>query len=111
MAPRRDLSVACVIDARVAAEICGERIRSPNASYDASVLAALCRLYRDVHLVRARFDTDRTLEELRALRPDVIFNLAFSATDFEASRIADLAPVRSVRGLRRVHRRALREAG
>jgi D-alanine-D-alanine ligase len=91
MALRRNLSVACVIDARVAAEICGDRIRTPNASYDASVLAALCRLYGNVHLVRARFDTGRTLEELRALAPDVIFNLAFSATDLEAPFAASLA--------------------
>jgi len=79
----RPLSVACVVDGRVAGEISGSRITSSNASYDASVLESLCRLYRHVHLVRALSDSTRTLEELRRLRPDVIFNLAFSATSLE----------------------------
>src|SRR5437762_8021680 len=87
-----DLSVACVVDHRVAGEICGSRITSANASYDASVLGALCDLYRGVHLVHARpDDIARTLEELRLLRPDVIFNLAFSATDVEIPFTASLA--------------------
>jgi len=78
------LSVACVVDERVGGAISGSRISSAFASYDASVLEALCRLYRPVHLVRAYGDSTRTLEELRSIRPDVVFNLAFSATPLEA---------------------------
>jgi D-alanine-D-alanine ligase len=78
------LSIACVVDPRVGGAISGSRISSAFASYDASVLEALCRLYRSVHLVRAHADSTRTLEELRSLRPDVVFNLAFSATPLEA---------------------------
>ncbi len=78
------LSVACVVDHRVGGAISGARISSAFASYDASVLEALCRLYQPVHLVRAYPDSIRTLDELRSLRPDVVFNLAFSATPLEA---------------------------
>lgn len=78
------LSVACVVDHRVGGAISGSRISSAFASYDASVLEALCRLYRPVHLVRAYPESTRTLDELRSLRPDVVFNLAFSATPLEA---------------------------
>ncbi|HEX7193014.1 MAG TPA: hypothetical protein VF381_15700 [Thermoanaerobaculia bacterium] len=78
------LSIACVVDHRVGGAISGARISSAFASYDASVLEALCRLYHPVHLVRAYADSTRTLEELRSLRPDVVFNLAFSATPMEA---------------------------
>lgn len=78
------LSVACVVDHRVGGAISGSRISSAFASYDASVLEALCRLYRPVHLVRAYPDSTRTLDELRSIRPDVVFNLAFSATPLEA---------------------------
>ncbi|HEX3111299.1 MAG TPA: hypothetical protein VHU41_19510 [Thermoanaerobaculia bacterium] len=78
------LSVACVVDHRVGGAISGSRISNAFASYDASVLEALCRLYRPVHLVRAYPDSTRTLDELRAIRPDVVFNLAFSATPLEA---------------------------
>jgi D-alanine-D-alanine ligase len=78
------LSVACVVDHRVGGAISGSRISSAFASYDASVLEALCRLYRPVHLVRAHDNSIRTLDELRSLRPDVVFNLAFSATPLEA---------------------------
>jgi D-alanine-D-alanine ligase len=85
------LSIACVVDQRVGGEISGGRIASSIASYDASVLEALCRLYRPVHLVRAHAGSGRTLEELRALKPDVIFNLAFSATPFEAPFAGALA--------------------
>jgi D-alanine-D-alanine ligase len=73
------LSIACVVDPRVGGAISGSRISTAFASYDASVLEALCRLYRPVHLVRAYAGSTRTLDELRSLRPDVVFNLAFSA--------------------------------
>jgi D-alanine-D-alanine ligase len=78
------LSVACVVDDRVGGAISGSRISTSFASYDASVLEALCRLYRPVHLVRAYAGSTRTLDELRSIRPDVVFNLAFSATPLEA---------------------------
>lgn len=78
------LSVACVVDDRVGGAISGARISSAFASYDASVLEALCRLYQPVHLVRAYGDSTRTLDEIRSIRPDVVFNLAFSATPLEA---------------------------
>src|SRR5690242_5320197 len=78
------LSVACVVDHRVGGAISGARIHSPFASYDASVLESLCRLYQPVHLVRAYPESTRTLDELRSIRPDVVFNLAFSATPLEA---------------------------
>jgi D-alanine-D-alanine ligase len=81
---QRSLSIACVVDHRVGGAISGSRISTPFASYDASVLEALCRLYRPVHLVRAYPDSTRTLVELRSIRPDVVFNLAFSATPLEA---------------------------
>src|ERR1043166_1606951 len=78
------LSVACVVDDRVGGAISGSRISTSFASYDASVLEALCRLYRPVHLVRAYAGSARPLDELRSIRPDVVFNLAFSATPLEA---------------------------
>lgn len=78
------LSVACVVDHRVGGAISGSRISSAFASYDASVLEALCRLYRPVSLVRAYPDSTRTLDEIGSIRPDVVFNLAFSATPLEA---------------------------
>ncbi|HEV8433542.1 MAG TPA: hypothetical protein VGR95_09015 [Thermoanaerobaculia bacterium] len=81
---KTSLSVACVVDHRVGGAISGSRISTAFASYDASVLEALCRLYRPVHLVRAHADSTRTLDELRSIRPDVVFNLAFSATPLEA---------------------------
>jgi D-alanine-D-alanine ligase len=85
------LSIACVVDPRVGGAISGSRISTAFASYDASVLEALCRLYRSVHLVRAHADSTRTLEELRSVRPDVVFNLAFSATPLEAPFAGSLA--------------------
>lgn len=81
--PLRSLSIACVLDRRVALDISAGRT-STNANYDSSVVEALRRLYRNVHLVHAVPDSTHTLEELRRLRPDVVFNLAFSATRLEA---------------------------
>lgn len=85
MAPRlRSLSIACVLDGRAAWEIATGRTRGTNASYDLSVVKALRRMYRTVHLVRAVPNSARTLEDLSRLHPDVIFNLAFSANRLEA---------------------------
>jgi D-alanine-D-alanine ligase len=86
----RALSIACLVDHRVARDVAAGRATSTNARYDLSVVEALRRLYREVHLVRAFPDFPRTLEELRRLRPDVMFNLAFSASCFEVPFVAEL---------------------
>ena len=92
MPPRlRALLIACVVDDRVARDVAAGRTTSTNARYDLSVLEALRRSYREVQLVRARHDFSRTIGELQRLRPDVIFNLAFSATSLEAPFAAMLA--------------------
>ena len=81
----RSLSIACAVDRATAWQINAGRASTPNASFDLSVVEALRRIYKTVHIVRAVPESSRTLEELSRLRPDAIFNLAFSANQIEPS--------------------------
>jgi D-alanine-D-alanine ligase len=90
MSRKSDLSVACLIDGDIVRQIETADAADSRAIYDLSVVQALRRSYRDVKLVRAVEGSARSMDELVQLRPDVVFNLAFSAHPFEASWAACL---------------------
>ncbi|HWT04269.1 MAG TPA: hypothetical protein VN224_00800 [Xanthomonadales bacterium] len=86
MAARRAaLRIACLVDDDIAAELRRSAATSTRARYDLSVVLALRRLYRDVELVTACAGSVRTFDALDRLKPDVVFNLAYSAHPLEAS--------------------------
>ena len=85
MARKIGLAIACLIDHDIAGQIRRSRTSNDCATYDLSVVQALRRIYREVHLVDAVERSDRTIEELMRLRPDVVFNLAASALPIEAA--------------------------
>jgi D-alanine-D-alanine ligase len=79
------LSVACTVDADIAAKIRRSDPGQTRARYDISVIDALRRNYRHVEIVAAFAGGLATLDSLARLRPDVVFNLAFSAQPLEAA--------------------------
>lgn len=85
MPPRNtvDLAVACVVDADIAGRLQGSRATNPRVRYNRTVLHALRRSYRDVQLVPASGGDARAIDVLARLRPDVVFNLAFSGHPLE----------------------------
>jgi D-alanine-D-alanine ligase len=85
MKRKTDLLVACVIDSDTVRKIKAGKTSETGAKYDLSVLETLRGLYRDVRVVSATEGTVRTLDELWRLKPDVVFNLAFSILPLEAS--------------------------
>jgi D-alanine-D-alanine ligase len=80
----RRLVVACVVDQDVAPSLQRGAATTDFAAYDLSVVQTLRQLYRDVHVVSADAPCGPTVERLVRLQPDVVFNLAFSATTMEA---------------------------
>jgi D-alanine-D-alanine ligase len=84
------LLVACVIDDDVVRSIRRGDISSTRAIYDSSVVEALRRIYGDATIVSARERGIRTLDDLRRLRPDLIFNLALSLQSNEVPFIGGL---------------------
>jgi D-alanine-D-alanine ligase len=80
-----DLFVACAIDKEVAAEVLSNKPRSTRGKYDVSVVQSLRRLYRQVEVVRVNEDNAQAVDSLMRLRPDIVFNLALSNHNLEAS--------------------------
>jgi D-alanine-D-alanine ligase len=79
------LSVACVVDHDMLRAINTGNSSHNRARYDLSVVQTLRGLCRAVHVVGAFEDSSRTIDELRRLKPDAVFNLAFSAHPLEAA--------------------------
>jgi len=80
-----NLSVAVVIDDDIAAQVRSSKSRCTRATYDISVVEALRRIYRKVTLIDVVEKHDVVIEQLLKLRPDVVFNLAYSSHPLEAS--------------------------
>jgi D-alanine-D-alanine ligase len=80
-----NLSVACLLDRDNLGQITRARTTNSSARYDLTVVQTLRRLYREVKLVSVSKRNLRWIDELRHGRPDVAFNLTFSATPLEAS--------------------------
>jgi len=74
-----NLSVAVVIDDDIAAQVRSSKSRCTRATYDISVVEALRRIYRKVTLIDVVETHDVVIEQLLKLRPDVVFNLAYSS--------------------------------
>jgi D-alanine-D-alanine ligase len=79
------LSVACIVDQELFGKIKAADTTHNEAKYDVSVIKALRTVCREVHVIAAFSESSRTIDELTRLRPDVLFNLAFSAHPLEAS--------------------------
>lgn len=76
--------IACVIDNDIVAAVnSGKKVG--RAFADLFVIRALRRLFPDVKLVAAWEQDARTIEELVCLKPEIVFNLAFSALACEPS--------------------------
>jgi D-alanine-D-alanine ligase len=86
----RRLTVACVVDDDVASQLRVGQPRTARARDDLSVLEGLQRLYARVVVVDALERSTRTLDRLQSLKPDVVFNCAFSAHRQEASLVGAL---------------------
>jgi D-alanine-D-alanine ligase len=80
-----NLFVACAIDKDVAAEVLSNNPRSTRGKYDISVVQSLRRLYRKVEVVSVSDGNAQVVDSLMRLRPDVVFNLALSIHNLEAS--------------------------
>ncbi len=80
-----DLFVACAVDKDVATEVLSDNPRSTRGKYDVSVVRSLRRLYRKVEVVKVSEGNAQPVENLLRLRPDVVFNLALSNHNLEAS--------------------------
>jgi D-alanine-D-alanine ligase len=85
------LSIACIVDHDVITQVKTGKCRSLRAKYDLSVYRTLRKNFRTVALI-STYEGDgryeggiRTMRECFELQPDVVFNLAYSATDDEAS--------------------------
>lgn len=77
-------SVACVIDRDTMPALQRRDRSNRNAMYDLSVVEGLRRLGAQVHVVAADGGTaTEALRTLAQLKPDIVFNLAFSATPNE----------------------------
>jgi D-alanine-D-alanine ligase len=83
-------SIACVIDDDIIAAVRRSDRSDRRALYDISVVRTLRRLADTVHLVAAVGASIQTLNVLARLRPDVVFNLAFSACPLEPSFVGAL---------------------
>ncbi|MGH9419382.1 MAG: hypothetical protein ACRD3J_05355, partial [Thermoanaerobaculia bacterium] len=79
------LSVAVVIDDDIISQVQASKSRCTRATYDISVVEALRRLYKKVTLVSVGKDNNAAIDHLQKLRPDVVFNLAYSSHPLEAS--------------------------
>lgn len=79
------LSIACAVDGDIVDAVARGDRATRRAQYDISVVRALRRLGHAVHLVAADQPAGGTIEELRRVRPDLVFNLAFSATPMESA--------------------------
>jgi D-alanine-D-alanine ligase len=84
MAPRkRKLVVACTVDTDVYRQLSTRKAVFDRAKCDLAVMEAIERLYGAVHLVSVGDDLGRVLDQIRALAPDVVFNLAQATLDRE----------------------------
>lgn len=79
------LKVAVAIDDDIVGKVRKQRTSCTRSRYDTSVVEALRSSCRQVDIVAAIEGSTRTLESLARIRPDVVVNLAFSATPMEAS--------------------------
>src|ERR1700674_2022725 len=80
-----DLCIACVLDRDIAWQIEHPGESNSRLAYDRSVVLALRKIYKRVHLISAIEGNSVTMEQLLRVQPDVVFNLAFSAHPLEAS--------------------------
>ncbi len=79
------LSIACIVDADIAQFVTSGGAQSIRVQCDRSVIRELRKIYRTVNIVSAVEGSNRTMEEITRLRPDVVFNLAFSTLPSEVS--------------------------
>ena len=77
-------SIVCVLDADIARAVARGKATDRRALYDISVVRALRRLGHEVHILAVAENDGRIVDELTRRAPDVVVNLAFSATSFEA---------------------------
>jgi D-alanine-D-alanine ligase len=80
---RRELRIACAVDRDVYRQVCSGEPKLDRAHSDHDVYSSLREVYSDVSLVPVGDDLGSTLAALRTLSPDVVFNLARSATPYE----------------------------
>jgi len=111
----KHVHVACAIDADVIDKVHRGKASSTRTRYDLSVAEALRRHVRRVDLVAAVDDGTETLDALARLRPDIVFNLAFSAVPVEASfvrrRVLQHEPSPLASRLPQSHRIRIEESG
>ena len=86
---RVPLCIACLVDAALVGQIRSSVPTTTAARYDLSVFQAHPRIYESVQLLGVYGGRDQ-LQALSRLRPDVAFNLAFSALPLEPSFAACL---------------------
>lgn len=79
-----DLSIACAIDHDIAWQVKSGKATSSRARSDLSVIKSLQGIYKNVAVVSIREGCTKSLDELLGIKPDVVFNLAFSAHPYEA---------------------------
>ena len=84
MTRKLDLTVACLVDQENLLALKAARPTSKRLRYNLSVIEALRRSYRTVHLVGANPSIE-CLDLLARTSADVVFNLAFSGHPLEAS--------------------------
>jgi D-alanine-D-alanine ligase len=81
----RTLVVCCALDADVCRQIARSRPATDVARCDSDVVQCLRRAYRHVRLLPVDEDDDTVLVALKRIRPDVVFNLAYSGLEREPS--------------------------
>jgi D-alanine-D-alanine ligase len=77
-------SIACVLDDDIARAVTREEAICRRALYDISVVRSLRRLGHEVHPLATGDNDRRIVDKLLRLAPDIVVNLAFSATSLEA---------------------------
>jgi len=82
--------IACVVDEDVFSRIKAADESHSRARYDLSVIRALQNMFCTVKVIRAVENSSRTIDELVRVRPDVVFNLAFSIHPLEPSFVGCL---------------------
>jgi len=88
--PLIDMSIVCLLDAGIDSEIAKALPSTKAARHDKSVVYTLKRIYRRVTTVAFTEGNLRWMDRILHERPDVVFNLAESASPLEPSVAACL---------------------
>ncbi len=81
----RNLKIAAAVDADIVRQLRNSKPVIDRARCDADVVQAIESLFGAVHLVPVGENLGRTLDVLNGIKPDLVFNLALSASRLEAS--------------------------